>query len=263
MSFINKFNFTLKYFKYILTSKTKYGIHSPFVFSFVVDILDKKVKQDEFIKIEEIRKKLLKSNETINTEDFGTGGSIEKTNIKKIKKIARNSAKSKKYGKLLFKIVQFYKPNNILELGTSLGISTLYQSLGNKSAKFISIEGCENIAKQAQIIMNEFGANADIFIGNFDEVLPEIINKFNNLDYVFFDGNHRKEPTIRYFNQCLDKINNDSIFIFDDIHWSKEMEDAWETIKNNEHVTVSIDLFFIGIIFFRKEQIKQHFVIRH
>ena len=105
--------------------------------------------------------------------------------------------------------------------------------------------------------------NIEQHVGNFDDVLPKILSEKEKIDFVFFDGNHRKEPTLNYFRQCLDKVHEGSVFIFDDIYWSLEMKEAWSEIKMNEQVTVTLDLFYLGIVFFRKEQVKQHFIIRY
>ena len=151
-----------------------------------------------------------------------------------------------------------------MELGTSLGISSAYLAAANSGSKLITIEGCKEIADVAAQNFTKLELkNIEQVVGNFDKVLPEVLKKTDQLDLVFFDGNHQKEPTPNYFKQCLEKANEKSVFIFDDIYWSREMKEAWEEIKNNKKVTVSIDLFYMGIIFFRKEQVKEHFMIRY
>jgi predicted O-methyltransferase YrrM len=192
---------------------------------------------------------------------MGTGRSGKRT----ISEIAERSLKSEKYGQLLFRLVNHFKPNTILELGTSLGISTAYLASANPNSKVITIEGCPNIASEAKKNFEILGLkNIESVIGNFDSVLPAALCQLPTADckLVFFDGNHKKEPTLRYFNQCLELADNTSVFIFDDIHWSNEMEEAWEEIKSHPQVTVTIYLFFLGLVFFRKEQVKQNFIVR-
>lgn len=241
-----------------------HGMHSPFVFEFITKVLNDKTSYPEYGKVEGLRNQLLKDDTVLNVEDFGAGSGIDKKNKRSISSIAKNAAKPKKFGQLLFRMVKYYKPNAILELGTSLGITTSYLSLAKPDARLITMEGSKEIAEVAKKNFETLEIrNIEIIEGNFDNTLSSLITHLSSVDFAFIDGNHRKEPTVRYFQQLLTKINNDSILVFDDIHWSSEMEAAWETIKNNAAVTCSIDLFFIGIVFFRKEfKEKQHFIIR-
>ena len=133
----------------------------------------------------------------------------------------------------------------------------------NSKIKTISIEGCPETAKIAAQNFEKIEIkNVEQFIGNFDAILPDIVEKREEIDFVLFDGNHRKKATLNYFLTCLEKASENSVFIFDDINWSDEMREAWQEIKDHEQVTVTIDLFFMGIVFFRKEQAKQHFIIK-
>jgi predicted O-methyltransferase YrrM len=127
------------------------------------------------------------------------------------------------------------------------------------------MEGTSSVAAIAKAAFLKQGySNIELIEGNFDETLSQVISMMPVIDLAFIDGNHQLEPTVRYFRQLLPQLNEYSILIFDDIHWSKEMEQAWETIKNDPSVTLTIDLFFIGLVFFRKEQkVKQHFTIRY
>jgi predicted O-methyltransferase YrrM len=161
-------------------------------------------------------------------------------------------------------LVNRFQPEEVLELGTSLGISSAYLASANSKIKVITIEGCKEIAEKAKENFKKLGLqNIEQHLGNFDDVLPQLLSEKKKIDFVFFDGNHRKEPTLNYFKQCLAHAHEGSIFIFDDIYWSSEMKEAWNEIKMNERVTVTLDLFFMGIVFFRKEQVKQHFIIRY
>jgi predicted O-methyltransferase YrrM len=165
---------------------------------------------------------------------------------------------------LLFRIVNCYQPQTILELGTSLGISTAYMAMANPQARMITAEGSAAIAAQAKRNFQSLQCNnIKQVTGNFDDTLPGILAANPQPDLAFIDGNHRYEPTVRYFNQLLPHLHTNSILIFDDIHWSKEMEQAWEAVKENQSVMLSIDLFFIGLVFFNDQfKVKQHFTIR-
>ena len=256
----------LRYLQYYFTASNGkgHGVHSPFLFEFITKILNDKTAYREYQKVQELRGKMLNDHTILDVEDLGAGSSVNKTNKRTISSIARNAAKPKKLGQLLFRMVKYYQPSTILELGTSLGITTSYLSLAKPDTKVITMEGAKRIAEVARSNFRnlEIG-NIEIVEGNFDTTLSSVVSGLSSVDFAFVDGNHRKEPTERYFQQLLSKINNDSILVFDDIHWSSGMEEAWEVIKNHEAVRCSIDLFFIGIVLFRKEfKEKQHFVIR-
>ena len=251
-----------RYARYLLKCKSKKNIHSPYVFQFITEVLEDDRQFYAYGEIERLRYALLQNNETIEVTDFGAGSTINASKKRKIKDLAKNSAKAHKYGQLLFRIVNHFQPKNMLELGTSLGISTLYQALAAPHSKFITMEGCPQTAKVAGNNFAKFNLkNTEIAEGNFDFTLENTLKKFSTLDYVFFDGNHQQEPTTRYFEQCLSLVNNDTIFIFDDIHWSGGMEAAWSFIQQHPKVSLTIDLFFIGLVFFRKESVKQDFTI--
>lgn len=262
----SKFQLAVKYLKFYFTSSNGkgHGTHSPFIFHFITNILNDKKQYEEYAGVEKLRSRLLSDNTILEVEDFGAGSSVNKTNKWTISSIAKSSAKPKKYGQLLFRMVKEYKPNQLLELGTSLGITTSYLALGNTKADIISMEGANEVAEVAAKNFETLGLqNIAIQRGNFDHILPDVIKKQSSFDFIFIDGNHRQEPTERYFMELLTRINNDSIIIFDDIHWSKEMEAAWDSIKGHPEVSCTIDLFFVGIVLFRKEFLaKQHFVIR-
>lgn len=247
-----KFQFTAKHHK-------GHGVHSPFVFSLIEDVLNEKHPFYAFKSIESARTNLLSDHSVIYVNDHGTGSSRDR----KISEIARQCLKSKKEAQMLFRLACQMQPNNILELGTSLGITTLYLSSARPSANIYTIEGCPNIANIAnQVFRNEKANNITSIVGNIDTELPKVLSKIESLDMVFFDANHTKEATLNYFYKCLEKANDNTIFIFDDIYWSEGMTEAWKEIYENPAVTYSIDLFHLGIIFFKKEWKKSHFKIK-
>jgi predicted O-methyltransferase YrrM len=239
-------------------------VHSPFVFDLLLSTIYNKKDFYTYKTIESLRSQLKESEQVLNCIDLGAGSLLQNKSSKSVRQLVNSAAKSPKYAQLLFRLVDHFQPEEILELGTSLGISTAYLASANSKLKVTSIEGCKEIADKATENFKKLDLqNIKQFVGNFDDVLPEILSKKEKVDLVFFDGNHRKAPTLNYFKQCLEKAHEGSIFIFDDIYWSSEMKEAWEEIKMNERVTVTLDLFYFGIVFFRKEQVKQHFVIRY
>lgn len=262
----SKFKLAQKYCRYYVTALNGkgHGIHSPFVFDFVINVLNDKRQYYAFEKNEALRTKLLNDYTVIEVEDFGAGSVKDNKKQRSIGNIAKLAAKPAKLGKLLFRIVNYYQPQTIVELGTSLGMSTSYLAGGNIKSAVVTMEGAPAIARKANENFRSLGLqNIQIVTGNFDDTLLPTLSALKKVDLAFIDGNHRKQPTLDYFNAFLQKVNEHSILIFDDIHWSLEMEEAWEEIKSNEAVQYSIDLFFIGLVFFRKDfKRKQDFVIR-
>lgn len=260
---MNKLHTILNYLIYRIRSVNEHHIHSPFIFALVRDVIYNKAPFYSYESIEQLRSQLLQSKERIQVLDLGAGSQRDNQQWRSIAQITNNAAKPPKYAQLLFRISDHFQSKTIVELGTSLGISTAYLASANSKSTVHTIEGSPEIARKADQNFKHLGlSNIHQYTGNFDEILPELLKKIPPPDLIFFDGNHRKDATLKYFELSLKHAHNESIFIFDDIYWSKEMTEAWEEIKNHEAVTVSLDLFFIGIVFFRKEQKKQHFVIK-
>lgn len=258
-------SFAIKYLKYKYSAKHKggHGIHSPFIYDLLRNAIEGNEKSEKFEKIELLRKQLLKSDKIIEVKDLGAGSKVSKSNQRKVADIAKAVLTSEKYAQLLFRLVRYLKPKTVLELGTSLGITTLYLAEAVKNTEIVTVEGSPELARLAiQNFMRLGYRNIELKNSEFDLVLPKILNELRTLDFVFFDGNHRKEATLRYFEMCLPNINNNTIFVFDDIHWSQEMESAWNEIKKHNQVKATIDLFHFGLVFFRNELSKQDFIIK-
>lgn len=263
----NKLQLASRYLQYFTRASNGkgHGIHSPFVFDFITHILNDKRDFYCYSSIEAIRTQLLNTPDTIEVKDYGAGSSATQSGQRSIQTIARWSLKSKKYAQLLFRMVHYYQPAFIIELGTSLGITTSYLASANPDATVHSFEGAPAVAAIAQNTFSKLHLkNIQLTEGNFDQTLPGFLKAKPIADFIFIDGNHRKEPTVRYFHWLLPHITGKSIIVFDDIHWSTEMDAAWKEIIQHEAVTYSIDLFFIGIVFFNKDfKVKQDFVIRY
>ena len=242
-----------------------HGIHSPFVFNFTRLVLNDKNLYPEYRKVELLRHSLSRNHFELKVDDMGAGSLVSNFERRTISQIVNTAAKQRKYAQLLFRMAHYYHPATMIELGTSLGISSAYLALGHPKGKLITIEGAKQVSNIASDIFKQLKLdNIQPLIGNFDDLLPGVLNEIQTVDMAFLDGNHRKEPTLRYFRLMLEKINNNSVIIIDDIHWSSEMEEAWEEIKLDPAVHLSIDLFFMGLVFFKDEfKIKQHFAIRY
>lgn len=252
----------LAYSKHLVKSKSKYDIHSPFVYDFLTKAIENPLPKEYTKKLTSYRDSLLKDNNLIYVTDFGAGSRVFISNHRKISAVAKYAGISNSKAKLLQKILIYFQPKSILELGTSVGIGTACMRIALPNSNIISLEGCPNTAAIATNYFEKFQLkNIQLKIGEFSKLLPNIY-KNQSFDLIYFDGNHQKEATISYFKDCLKSVHNDTILIFDDIHWSKEMEEAWNYIKKHQKVRVSIDLFHIGLVFFRKEQVKQDFILR-
>jgi len=252
---------TQSYIKFLRKSKNQHGIHSPFVFDLVTKCFYDKTNHPEYKTLKLHRKALYQKKETIDVEDFGKGSKVFTSNYRKVAHLAKRAGISPKRQQLLFRLVRYFKPNTILELGTSVGLGTIALTLGNKNANVISIEGCPNTSTIAQQYFKKFDCN-NIQLENqkFDSFFKDQCP--TSFDFAFIDGNHSLEGTLANFQELLKIKHNDTVCIFDDIYWSKDMSKAWNQIISNPEVTVSIDTFQWGIIFFRKQQSKQHFTIR-
>lgn len=260
-----RFQLARKYIYYYLTASNGkgHGVHSPFVFDFIKNVLNDNEDYPSYKIIENLRSALLHDKRIIEVEDLGAGSLAVPGKEKTIRDIAKAFLKPKKFAQLLSRIVQYYRADTIIELGTSLGITTAYLA-ANTSSKVFTIEGSENTALIALETFQKLSLqNIQLLQGNFDETLPRLLPQIQKVDLAFVDGNHRKKPTLHYFEQLLSYSSASTILIFDDIHWSAGMEAAWEEIQNHPSVTLTIDLFFIGLVFFKKDfKAKQHFTIR-
>ena len=260
------------YLKFLWHSKNEHAVHSPFVFNLITKCFyDTKPKPDpsgseqakQYQILKNYRKSLLENKNTIEVTDYGAGSKVFKSNTRQISKIAKTAGITPKRAELLFRITNYFQPETILEIGTSLGLATSALALGNPKAKITTLEGCPNTANQCQLQFQKFNINnVELVVTEFSAYLQSQNLTSNIFNLIYIDGNHSKKATLEYFELLLPTITNDSIWIFDDIHWSAEMEDAWGIIKNHPKVTVTIDTFQWGLVFFRQEQPKEHFVIR-
>ncbi len=239
-------------------------MHSPFVFDFILHVLNNKKHYQAPVEIEQLRKQLLRDQRMIEVNDLGAGSRKRSAQQKTIAQIAGSAPKPPKYAQLLFRLVKHYQPQSIIELGTSLGLTTAYLSNVNEAATIKTIEGSPAIMNIAKENLSVLGCrNVNFFEGNFDQVLPQLLKETKQVDLAYIDGNHRYAPTMQYFHELLPKVHADSILVFDDIHWSAEMEKAWAEIRQHPAVQYSIDIFFLGFVFFRSEfKIKQDFIIK-
>lgn len=257
----------IKYLQYYFTAANGqgHGVHSPFVYKFIKEVLNNKNTTAFSASIESYRAGLLANKELVEVWDRGAGSRQTNNNKRTVSGIAKAALKPKKYSRLLGSLVAYFKPITVLEMGTSLGITSSYLAAANPLGIVVTMEGAPNVAKRARATFSDLGLeNIQLIEGDFDLTLPSYLESITNIDFAYVDGNHKYEPTMRYFNCLKAKASETSVFVFDDIHWSAEMEKAWTEIKNDKSVTLTIDLFFIGLVFFRKAQKeKENFIIRY
>lgn len=240
----------IEFFKYLATAQTRHGIHSPFVYTFLEEVLYSKKEFYVFDELFEKRKQLRSNPSTIEVTDFGAGSRAGLTKTRSISGIAKKGSPDKKFLKLLFKIAHYYDSKNILELGTSLGISTSFLASAHSKSKVVTIEGCPRTAKIAQQTFDDLNLrNIELIVGQFDEQLGSALTENQPFDLIYIDGNHREEATVHYFEQIEKRAAKEAIFILDDIYWSAGMTRAWKKIKGHKNVSVTLDLFRMGIVF--------------
>jgi len=232
-----------------------HGIHSPFVYDFVVNVLaDPAAEKKKYDAIERTREKFRRSSEKIPILDLGAGSYKNSSSERKIATLVESAAKPARFGRLFHRMAVHYGIESILELGTSLGMSTRYFAKALNGGKVYTVEGAPALASYTRTRLAQEGyKNVIVSDGDFSNALPELLPLLKGRKLIYIDGNHRYSPTMDYFQQILRYIEDDDILIFDDVHWSREMEKAWKEIKNHQQVSCTIDLFFIGIVFFRKE----------
>lgn len=244
-----------KYPLHLFNAQTRHGIHSPFVFDLFETVFKGKKQPSPPSVIDTIRRDLYRSQRRIEVRDLGAGSESMEGKIRKLSHIASVSGISKKYGRILFRLARSLSPNTILELGTSVGLSTLYLASGNPNARLMTFEGCPHTSAVARTNFKNAGmGHIEIRTGPLDEELPKTISELESIDMALIDANHKEEPTLTYFEQLLPKCHNDTVILLDDIHWSPGMLRAWERIKAYDRVSLTLDLFWMGLVFFRAEQ---------
>lgn len=254
----------LRFLRYYVDSVNLHGLQAPFAYGLYEAVLNRDRREGAFKPIEELRNQLLQDRRRISIQDFGAGFGGRTFHERSIRYITRNSSKPPRYARMLHRLVQHLHPDLMLELGTSVGISALYQSTGNRSGKLITVEGCPETTKLARHNFSQFpDLNIKLVEGTFDDVLPEILKANPGIDYLYIDGHHRLEPTLRYIELCKPSLSENAVVVVDDINWSEEMRSAWKRLKTDPFFTLSIDVFMMGFLFVSKDLSKENFICRY
>lgn len=239
-------------------------IHSPFVFEFLNDVLLDRTPFYAFESLHSLRAQSTLDRRYITVTDLGSGGGSKREKRRRISDITRQNILPEKQARILFRAVNRFRPKHVLELGTSLGITTLHLAWPISNAQVTTLEGCPQTASVAQERFDRLKAkNIRLEVGDFAKTLPEALAEMKHVDFAFVDGNHRLVPTLSYFEQLLACSHEHTVLVFDDIHWSKGMEQAWEEIKRHPRVTITIDIYRMGFVFLRSGVVKQHFTLKY
>ena len=251
-----------QFLQYKLKAKGANAIHSPFLFKFYNEVI--RFKGDATTeKIHQAVKDLKKNRTKVEALDFGAG-SRKKNKPDTIASIASTSGTNKRWGDFLYALAKRKTGQTILELGTNLGIGTACLAAGSEKGQIISIEGSSDLTEFAKGFTEEMGYRDIKFVcGKIQDVLQGVLSEAGSIDLVFMDAHHSYEPTLAFFDQLCPFMNNNSIIVIDDIYWSEEMTNAWKAIINSEKVTLSIDLFYKGLVFFDQNLSKQHFILKN
>lgn len=247
---------------YWLDAVGAHSLHSPFYFDLYTNTILPRAVDPELKNIEGLRDKLLSDTATLHVLDLGAGSARLKGKTRIVRDIARVSLSPRKYSLLYKRIIQRYQCKTIIELGTSLGINTLY--LASTGAPLImTFEGSPAIARTAQTVFDAAGAsNIKLILGNIDHTLPDNLRSVSSVDFALLDAHHRYQPTLDYFEALIPKTHSQTVIVIDDISYSKEMADAWSVIQQHDKVQGTIDLFRCGIVLFDPSLNKQHVVLQ-
>jgi predicted O-methyltransferase YrrM len=249
------------YLKYFFNRKKFSNIDDEFINELSLQVFNK-IKLKKYHDIDDVYNTLKKNKSTIKISDFGAGSKKSNSDSRTISSIVKNAAIPTKFGLLLNELITYTNSKVVVELGTSLGIGTAYLAKNHPESRVYTIEGCSNIYKLARTNLSSLNLdNITFFNGEFSAKLEEVIAFTGSVDFVYIDGNHTFEATSHYFNYFLENMSSKGVLIFDDIHWSKGMEKAWDVIIKSKRSRVTIDLFRIGIVFLDPSLEKEHYTL--
>ncbi len=234
-------------------------VHSPFTFHTLNYTIFERTPYYNFQAIENLRKQLSHDNSTLTLQPLGTSKAKTTTTISRELK---NSTKSPRLAQLLQRLCASNKSHYIIELGTNLGLSTAYLASNNTQSQVYTLEGQSDLCRIAQNNFNKLNIhNINIIKGNIDHTLPSLIKQLPQIDLLFIDANHQYQATINYYNLAKSKVHKNTIIVFDDIHWSEGMQQAWNEIRQDPNIRLSIDIFHMGIVWFNTDIPKQHYIV--
>ncbi len=236
-----------------------HGIHSPKLFDFVQYVIDSPYPYYDYRLLERYRQILLADNTILSITDYGTGVSGDRS----VKSIAATSLATARQAQLVYRLVDYTHADNILELGTSLALTTAYMSRARKKTHITTVEGCEQIAARANKTLKDLKCdNVSLKIGNINDILEEVVQEMPKIDILYIDANHTSQAMQRYFSLCLPKMHDDTVVIVDDIYWSEDMTYGWRQICEHQSVTTAFNLYHCGWLFLDKHLPKKQYKLR-
>ena len=245
--------FVLDYVQHRLEAKNRHGVHSPFVYRLIDEVIYDLHAKSDYPNLKHFCQILRYDDRSILVHDQSTS----------VKVFVKNKCKSLRSAQLIYRLANYFSPNQVIELGTSMGIDTAYVAKSAPQARIISMDQdvdtaaftSENLAKQAI-------KNVQILTGDLSQVFPDVLAELQSLDFVLINRGHDKEAMINYLNQCVPKLKETSVVVVDAIYRDKEMNEFWQQMKIHPQITVTIDLFQMGLAFVRPQQAEEHFKIR-
>ncbi len=242
---------------FYLAADTQYQLHAPFAFELARAVLEDRRWYYAFDDIEAIRARMLRSKVSLGLIDYSSTPAGRQPLARQVPlaRVARRSSSSPRQGRWLFRLAQLLQARQILELGTSVGIGAMYLASGARSAQLVSLEGSPDYTHVAATNLEILGLqkNCTLLNGPFQQSLDQALRRHDPWDLIFFDGHHQEAATLAYFEQCLPHLSATGVAVFDDIYWSAEMLAAWKKIQAKPQVTLSIDLFDLGLVFINPE----------
>lgn len=255
-------SFARRYIAFRRRAVNRHGVHSPFVYDLINHVLRRKEFENARA-LKSLREEMLASKAIVNVLDRGAGSRVHKSAVRKVGSIAKSSSTPLVRAGMLQRLIDYMGYTTVLEMGTNLGLTTCVLASAKSKPNVVTLEGCPELAAMAVKNLEKLNLNARVIVGDFKERLDLALAAIEKWDMAYIDGNHRKEPTLAYFDKIQEAMHNDSVVVVGDIHWSDEMQEAWEEIKNRAGVRVTIDLFDMGLVFFRKEMTKENFILRY
>lgn len=259
-----------------------HGIHSPYLFEWVRLVMRGDDSYYVWSAIEDRRQAMLLDDRPLEYVDYGSGKrrvGDESKDKRIVKDIAKGSLSKPKYAQMLARLVNWLgsplyssplrggigdevsagrKGLTIVELGTSLGMTTAYMAAMDSRNRVITYEGCPAVAEIAKANWNALGIkNIDCRVGEID--VAALAKDLECVDVAYVDANHTYASTCAYFNMLVEKVHEKSVIIVDDIHYSQEMDRAWREICADDRVTSTMDLYQMGLVFFDKHYWKQNY----
>jgi len=250
------------YLRYAYRAKNAHRVHSPFVFDLYSKHLLNPAACNTLDSLEELRTTLLKNTSPIHTTPLGAPSKTIKTNITSVSEIVKGSVITAKWSRILFRLIQALQPNSILELGSSIGFSSVLLHKAAPNAKIHTIEGQLEVSAFAKtFIQQHTSKNVQLHAGVFEHILPKVCVEHGPFDFVYLDGDHRSQALIHNIKTLLPHLSSNACILIDDIHWSSDMEKAWRNLYSNSRFMLSIDLFRMGLLFCGHRRVKEHFTL--